>query len=171
MLLNPKRNLAALVFFVLGVGILFGVQHLRYAEFSELGNQIKQGMTRRRRSLAVNVRVRRTSDDLSNAESLDQLFASLEEMLATNEFDRVELAAGDVLWDWERKSWMDELRDEAWTLCVPLTEGAGERFGTITFYRSLLDETPAIDIAHLCGSLQRELSGALVRLMGERVKG
>ena len=54
MLLNPQRNLAALIFFVLGVGIVFGVQRLGYAEFSELGNQIRQGVTRRRRALAVN---------------------------------------------------------------------------------------------------------------------
>ena len=115
--------------------------------------------------MAVNVRVRRTSDDLGNAGTLEQLFASLEEMLATNEFDRVELAAGDLLWEWERDGSMENQNDESWTLCVPLTNEAGARFGAIKFYRSLLDETPAIDITHLCGSLQRELSAALVRLM------
>ncbi|MGH9842627.1 MAG: glycosyltransferase family 4 protein, partial [Blastocatellia bacterium] len=85
MLLNPQRNLAALVFFVLGVGILFGVQHLRYAEFSELGNQIKQigqDVSRRRRTLAAGVRMRRAGGELGSAESLDQLFASLESMLS-----------------------------------------------------------------------------------------
>lgn len=87
MLINPARSLAALVFFVLGVGIVFGVQRLRYAEFAELGNQIKQGVTQRRRSLAVNIKVRRASEDLSKVETSAQLFIALEAMLETNEFD------------------------------------------------------------------------------------
>src|SRR5215813_9724713 len=33
MLINPKRELAALILFVLGVGVVFGVQRLRYVEF------------------------------------------------------------------------------------------------------------------------------------------
>src|SRR5262249_2494445 len=61
MLLNPRRNLAALIFFVLGVGIVFGVQRLGYAEFSELGHQIRQGVARRLRGLAGNAQVRATS--------------------------------------------------------------------------------------------------------------
>src|SRR5262249_36740030 len=82
MLLNPQRNLAALIFFVLGVGIVLGVQHLRYAEFSELGNQIRHGMVRRRRSLAMNVRVRRTGAALRGAQNPDQCFAALTELLS-----------------------------------------------------------------------------------------
>src|SRR5262249_10305203 len=89
MLLNPQRNLAALIFFVLGVGIVFGVQRLGYAEFSELGSQIKQEVTRRRRALAVNARVRRTSDDLGGVTNTSELFAALDSMFETDEFDYV----------------------------------------------------------------------------------
>ncbi|MDX2030353.1 MAG: MraY family glycosyltransferase [Blastocatellia bacterium] len=167
MLLNPARNLAALIFFVLGVGILFGVQHLRYAEFSELGSQIKQGVNRRRRSLAVNVRVRRTSDDLGNAKSIGQLFAMLDELLATNEFDFVELELDDLVWNWGPDSYDPDERAQCWALRVPLTADDGRSLGAITFRRSIANEIPAIDIAHLCGSLQRELSAALVRLLDE----
>ncbi len=172
MLLNPRRSLAALIFFVLGVGIVFGVQRLRYAEFSELGNQIKQGVTRRRRALAVNVRVRRTSNAIGNATTLDQLLESLEGMLSANELDYVRLEAGDVQWEWRRKGIRPVVSDaERWTLSVPLTDEEGASFGAITFHRSLFDKTPAIDIAHLCGSFQRELSAALVRLIREEVRG
>jgi UDP-GlcNAc:undecaprenyl-phosphate GlcNAc-1-phosphate transferase len=167
MLLNPARNLAALIFFVLGVGILFGVQHLRYAEFSELGSQIKQGVNRRRRSLAVNVRVRRTSDDLGNAKSIGQLFAMLDELLATNEFDFVELELDDLVWNWGPDSYDPAERETCWALRVPLTGDDGRSLGAITFHRSIANDIPAIDIAHLCGSLQRELSAALVRLLDE----
>src|SRR5215510_2296432 len=89
MLLNPKRELAALIFFVLGVGIVFGVQQLGYQEFSELGSQIRQGVTRRRRALAVNVRVRRASDNLCAVKNVEELFAALDSMFETEEFDYV----------------------------------------------------------------------------------
>jgi UDP-GlcNAc:undecaprenyl-phosphate GlcNAc-1-phosphate transferase len=163
MLLNPARNLAALVFFVLGVGILFGVQHLRYAEFSALGDQIRRGVTRRRRSLAAGVQARRASDDLSLASSFDQLFDSLEQMLAAGEFDRAELRAGDLFWEWEREG-VATPADQCWQLCIPLTDERGEGQGTISFFRSLRPDAPALDLAHLCGAFQRELSEALERV-------
>jgi UDP-GlcNAc:undecaprenyl-phosphate GlcNAc-1-phosphate transferase len=192
MLLNPKRNLAALVFFVLGVGIVFGVQRLRYAEFSELGSRIK----RRRRALAAGARVRRTSDDLSNVANPNQLFAALDSMLATDEFDCVllelngnepifesysirhyELASnynGHVIWAWKRSGIEFDQplsSDQCWTLRVPLTDDCGAAIGAVSFYRSLVDEIPIMEIGHLCGAFQRELSAAIVRLIGEKVRG
>ncbi len=188
MLLNPRRNIGALIFFVLGVVIIFGVQHLRYAEFSELGSQIKQEVSRRRRSLAVNVRVRRTSSDLNNAKTPSHFFSALDDMLSTDEFDCAvmelnELSPlfesyaigyrgrnGNVVWNWERgDTGFDETfnSDQFWTLRVPLTEDDGKALGSITFYRRLIDGTPTIDINYLCGTLQKELSGALVRLIEE----
>jgi UDP-GlcNAc:undecaprenyl-phosphate GlcNAc-1-phosphate transferase len=197
MLLNPQRNIGALIFFVLGVVIIFGVQHLRYAEFSELGSQIKQEVSRRRRALAVNVRIRRTSDDLSNARTPVQFFAAMDEMLATNEFDCAVLEltemspifqsyamrfdgispnknSNNVIWVWERgDTELDEIlaSNQFWTLRMPLTDEDGSALGAITFYRCLLDGTPTIDINHLSGNLQRELSAALGRLIGAEVKG
>lgn len=188
MLLNPARNLAALIFFVLGVGIVFGVQRLRYAEFSELGNQIKNGVTRRRRALAVNVRIRRTSEDLSKVQTADQLFAALESMLETNEFDRAVLdlnigenlaaignSASHTIWSWKRddanadeESFADH-NQPRWMLTVPLTDEFGEAIGSITFHRKLSDHAPAIDIKHLCTNFQRELSAALNRTLIEEL--
>ena len=55
MLLNPQRNIGALVFFIIGVGLILGVQHLRYPEFTELGSQIRRSVNRRRRTIATNV--------------------------------------------------------------------------------------------------------------------
>jgi UDP-GlcNAc:undecaprenyl-phosphate GlcNAc-1-phosphate transferase len=192
MLLNPARNLEGLIFFVLGVGILFGVQHLRYAEFSELGNQIREGVARRRRALAVNVRVRRTSADLGETKTADQFFAALSDMLMTNEFDCAVLevthptppfapyseryrrrfpAQGEsrVIWTWERGDTPLEdilTSNQFWTLRLPLTDEQGGTLGVITFYRCLLDGEPSIDLKNICGPLQRELSATLARLLG-----
>jgi len=193
MLLNPQRNLAALIFFVLGVGIVFGVQHLRYAEFSELGSQIREGVARRRRALAVNVRVRRTSDDLSGTKTTDQFFAALSDMLMTNEFDCAVLevsqpaqpfelysarysrhfpttSTSQVVWTWERGDTpLEEIlaSHQFWTLRLPLTDESGAILGAITFYRCLLDDAPSIDLKNICGPLQRELSARLARLINE----
>lgn len=192
MLLNPQRNLAALIFFVLGVGIVFGVQRLRYAEFAELGNQLKQGVTRRRRALAAGVRVRRTGADLSQAHAPAQLFSALTRLMESNELDCATLEISRkfplttrtvprewsgrkrddrVIWVWERAGvWLDEvlLAGQLWSLRLPLTDEHDHVIGTITFYRSLLDDdAPAIEIGHLCGPLRRELSAALVRLASE----
>ncbi len=193
MLLNPKRELAALIFFVLGVGIVFGVQRLGYAEFSELGAQIRQGVTRRRRSLAVNVRVRRTSDNLGGVKNMNDLFAALDSMLETDEFDCVLVEInenepifesllprfgrelnGHIAWSWKRNGIeIDKIvsSGRCWMLRLPLVTGHGETIGSIAFYRSLTDETPAVDISYLCGAFQRELSAALARVMCEKVKG
>ncbi|HMV82068.1 MAG TPA: MraY family glycosyltransferase [Blastocatellia bacterium] len=192
MLLNPKQELAALIFFVLGVGIVFGVQRLRYAEFSELGDQIKRSVTRGRRALAVNVRVRHVSEDLSNVQTPAQLFAALEKMLATNEFDCAELEVRNdwllplratqpdetsrMVWHWKRTDdspeevfYADQFQEagQHWLLSVPLTDEAGNGIGKITFARNLSAQAPTVDLKHLCGDFQRELSAALVRCLGQ----
>jgi UDP-GlcNAc:undecaprenyl-phosphate GlcNAc-1-phosphate transferase len=195
LLMNPQRHLAALALFILGVGIIFGVRHLGYAEFSELGSQIRQGVARRRRALAVNVRVRRTSADLSGAKTADQFFAVLSELMSTNEFDCAVLEVNhntpsfdfhseryahlfpshgrsQVIWTWERgDAPLEEIlsSDQFWTLRVPLTTEEGRALGAITFYRCLLDGELAIDLKNLCGPFQRELSTTLARLIqGQR---
>jgi UDP-GlcNAc:undecaprenyl-phosphate GlcNAc-1-phosphate transferase len=195
MLLNPQRNLAALIFFVLGVGVVFGVQHLRYAEFSVLGDQIKDEVRRRRRALAVNVKVRRTSATLSSAQTPEQFLSALDTMLATNEFDCVLLElsretevfapyaarfqrlfpdGGErrVVWAWERgDTALGEIlaSDRFWTLRVPLSDAQGQMLGAVAFYRYLHDEEPTIDLRNICGPLQRELGAALARLLKDEM--
>ena len=190
MLINPQRSLAALIFFVLGIGIVFGVQHLRYAEFSELGSQIRRGVLRHRRAMAVNVRVRRTTADLGGAKNVDQFLAALDAMLDENEFDCAVLEVErisppfldsaarfahitdpqdtlQVIWAWEapgvRLSEVFSSRDY-WTLKVPLSGPEGESVGAVVFYRALSDDDALVDLRNICGPLQRELGAALVRL-------
>ncbi|MGH9800395.1 MAG: glycosyltransferase family 4 protein [Blastocatellia bacterium] len=198
MLINPKRNLAALIYFVLGVGIVFGVQRLRYAEFAELGSQIRQGVTQRRRSLAVNVRVRRASQDLSKVQTSSQLFAALKVMLETNEFDYAVLdlnvaqfsigqsSASHTIWTWKRNAdhsgedltgenlFADQTSPSQtlprWMLSLPLTDEAGDALGLMTFHRKLTANALTIDLKHLCGDFQRELSAALIRISGEQAQ-
>jgi UDP-GlcNAc:undecaprenyl-phosphate GlcNAc-1-phosphate transferase len=91
MLLNPKRSLSALVFCVIGVLVVLGVQKLRYPEFEELGSAIRRRVATHRRSLAVNVGVRHLHVDLQRVTTLDRFFAVLSEITVATEFEGVKL--------------------------------------------------------------------------------
>jgi hypothetical protein len=143
--------------------------------------------------LAVNVRVRRASDDLSGVKSASELYAALNSLLDTDEFDCAilevneneptfesyptryrHLTNGRATWVWKRNgAEFDKVisSDQCWMLRLPLVAESGQTLGSITFYRKLVDETPTIDIGYLCGTFQRELSAALARVMCEKVKG
>jgi hypothetical protein len=91
MLLNPQRSMSALVFCVIGVMVVLGVQRLRYPEFEELGSAIRRRVATHRRSLAVNVGVRTLHLDLQRIQTPDRLFALLAEITIATEFEGVKL--------------------------------------------------------------------------------
>jgi hypothetical protein len=132
---------------------------------------------------------------LISARTPDQFFGTLDEMLTTDEFDCATLELREdeplfepysiryrrwtangshIVWVWEHGDTdVDEVlsSNQFWSLRIPLMDEGGKNLGAITFYRCLLDGAPSIDIAHICGNLQRELSAALVRLKTVEVKG
>jgi hypothetical protein len=187
MLLNPARNRTALILFVMGIGIVLGVQHLRYAEFHALRYKIAKGMARGRQELAVDVQVRRGSAELKLAQDADQLFATLKELFRASDLDSVALefaesapfrqlagAGGDSRsqtgwnWTWTREEVdLEELlaSNRCWSLRVPLCAEEGDLLGTLTFYRDLDRGAIAMDLTQVCGLLRQELSGALERLL------
>lgn len=186
MLLNPRRNLTAVIFIMMGLGIVLGVQHLRYVEFNALKCRLAGGLSRLRRALAADIKVQRSRSELRQAENPDQLFAALSELLEASDFDSMILEVGDpgpatslkgnlvavgdpAGWRW---NWVREQVDPAevfassrfWSLRIPLCADAGEPFGAILCYRHLAKGAFAMDLALICGLLQRDLSSALRRL-------
>ncbi len=89
MLLNPGRNNIALVFAILGVCIVLGVQHLRYEEFGALGHQLRRGMRIRHRALAVDLQIQQAAAELQRVSSFDELSDALNQLFTTSEFDSV----------------------------------------------------------------------------------
>jgi UDP-GlcNAc:undecaprenyl-phosphate/decaprenyl-phosphate GlcNAc-1-phosphate transferase len=193
LLLNPARSLAAGVFIVLAVGIIFGVRHLKYPEFAELESRLRGGVEQRRRRLAVNSRLRQAGAELARARSADEFFAVLTASLAASDFDGLVLkvaappgrkhvfargaeGAGwgvgesfdaQPLWHWARGGQGLQEMSEAedfWQVRLPLVS-EGRRFGAVTFYHRLHGSAPAVDLGNLCGSFQRDLSDALARLI------
>jgi UDP-GlcNAc:undecaprenyl-phosphate GlcNAc-1-phosphate transferase len=192
MLLNPQRNLGALIFFVLGVGIIFGVQHLRYPEFSELGHQLRHRVYRRRQTIAANVRLRRVTSELGQVEHPQDLFKALSHLHEGDEFDCVWIdlrlpepvvealrseagasrepwtAGRSVLWYWEyRPESAVEMAGSPleWSLRIPLQDRSARPFGEVIFCRDLRRGAVHLDLHHLCDSLPRELGLALERLL------
>ncbi|HEX4945299.1 MAG TPA: MraY family glycosyltransferase [Blastocatellia bacterium] len=97
LLLNPERSLSALVFSVIGVLVVLGVQRLRYPEFEELGSAIRRRVATHRRSLAVNVGVRNLHVDLQRVTTPERLFALLVEIAIATEFEGIRLELRSAL--------------------------------------------------------------------------
>ena len=189
MLLNPQRSFGGLIFLILAIGVVFGVQHLRYDEFGELTYQIKHGVRRRRRVLQVNVRIRRSSDGVRQAATPGEFTAALGALFDASDFDAVTLEMGDpevivrmcdpvhgwrvhddsatALWRWHRDGLnaREIVRsNQYWSLRVPLTDHARRNLGVITFYHSLAQADLAANLTQVCGALRGDLISAIERL-------
>ena len=92
LLLNPARSVSALVFCIVGVLVVIGVQRLRYPEFEELGSAIRRRVATHRKNMAVNVGVRHLNLDLKKVTSLERFFAVLSELAIASEFEGIRLA-------------------------------------------------------------------------------
>src|SRR5208282_920011 len=80
----------ALVFAVVGLGIFFGVQQLRYQEFAELVSAL-QNVSRRRQVLANHVAIRQATERLTECQDLCNMCQILRDTLDTIGFDAVRL--------------------------------------------------------------------------------
>ncbi|MFM8393934.1 MAG: glycosyltransferase family 4 protein [Acidobacteriota bacterium] len=170
MLLNPQRNIGALVFFILGVGLILGVQHLRYPEFAELGQQIRRSLHRRRRTLANNVRLHRVGE-ADSADELRKVLAQLDLPNDPNDFDAIliRLPTGQTLWSWQRQpneqDWLESTEQStAWQLTIPLLGGDQVLRGQISFWRDMRRVRTEIDHGSFAETLAREISNALERM-------
>lgn len=195
MLLNPTRNTAALIFFVLGVGVVIGVYQLRYAEFNTLGSRLKHKVIYGRRSVAAQAQLLNSLADLNHSPDAGQLLRSLPTLCAdyglaglqfsvhkTHEAFAVMAHLGEVVpgeygvkgnewsWQWRRREWLQtdqRSANQLWNLQAPLLDEQGEAFGTLQFYCDLNNEKALFDPIKVCGSIRDGLSAALGRLCQE----
>ncbi len=192
LLLNPQRYTAALVFFALGVGMVIGVQHLRYHEFKALGKQFKQRVGRRRRTFAFYTQLRRTSDELRLTQTVEQLMAALAELSTAQAFDLVTLELRQIpataeaelrlakvaalmtgtegaAWKWAWKRGEIALigtptEHQCRGLRAPLINGQGTALGVITFHCHVANDELTVRLGQGSDLLCFELSAALDRL-------
>jgi len=149
LLLNPGGAALAAVLLVVGIGVLIGVQQLRYHEFLELGRVANRALNQRH-AIANGVRVRRAADSLESCSNLQEFCRILRECLEPIGFDgfglylstglpaKAELSPfkmvskTKVQYFWEQ---LPTLGDANWSLTFSLTKRNGKSLGGFTFYR------------------------------------
>jgi UDP-GlcNAc:undecaprenyl-phosphate GlcNAc-1-phosphate transferase len=149
LLLNPGGAALAAVLLVVGIGVLIGVQQLKYHEFLELGRAASRTLNQRH-AIANGISVRRTADRLETCTNLQQLCQILRECLEPIGFDGFGLylstglpGQGDigpfkivsrskVQYFWDQ---LPEPSDANWSLSFSLTKRNGKSLGGFTLYR------------------------------------
>ena len=177
LILLHGEGMIALVLVVIGLGVWFGIQQLRYAEFSELA-ALAQGTLQSRCIIANNLRVRRATELLTSCEDFAQMCQTLRDTLRPLGFDgfilrnpQVEDAAAVFCIDLQRARdgglrycWNACGSSEAgWELKFDLMTSSGDRWGQFSVFRESLDEPLLLDINLLNGRFRIALSDALCR--------
>jgi len=149
LLLNPGGAAIAAVLVVIGVGVLIGVQQLRYHEFLELGRVANRTLNQRQ-VIANDISIRRAADALESCTSLPQFCKILRQCLEPIGFDGFglylssELPADVELCPFNRVSrsklqfFWDQLLTSSetnWSFTFSLMKSDGKRLGSFTLYR------------------------------------
>lgn len=195
LLLNPRRSLSSLVFIILGVLIILGVQRLRYPEFQELGQKLRDGVVLSRKRMVANVSVRQKSAEMKRAQSAEIVFLLLNEICEANQFDGMllelkpqigELSRAELITASEKNGWTAVRRSDSSVAWGYSTEeiSIGEilsssgywnlqvplesndvEIGSISFYHRMNQVRVIVDLQSICSSLQKELSGVFLNLL------
>lgn len=184
LLLYPAGSSFGIVLVVVGAGIWFGVQHLGYHEFAELGRAAKRTVDQKQ-IIVNNLAIRRAIEELASARDFESLGSILQSAFAANEFDSFELSFrsnvvehasiqspfmrnldGSYLFLWRKNE--SQRIDAHWQLSVSL-EGTGFSDGSFTVHRGHASRNLLFDINLLTGEFPALLSLAIQRALGERV--
>jgi hypothetical protein len=172
-------SMIALVLAVVGLGVWIGLQHLQYAEFSELYAFLQSGLYRRQ-IMANNVRIRRAKESLNACADLDQLCRVLRDALEPLGFDGFALRSDHL--DGLPQSTLDPLEhacdggleyawtnpsgsDHAWEFRFELQTLSGEKWGQFSVVRDSLEEPILLDINLLNNGFRQALSDAIPRAL------
>jgi UDP-GlcNAc:undecaprenyl-phosphate GlcNAc-1-phosphate transferase len=149
LLLNPGGVAAATVLFVVGIGVLIGVQQLHYHEFLELGRVANRTLNQRH-VIANDISIRRAVDALNSCTNVRQFCQILQQCLEPIGFDGfglyltselpvdVEISPFDhvsgskLQFFWNRLLTTSETN---WSLTFSLMRGNGNPLGGFTLYR------------------------------------
>jgi UDP-GlcNAc:undecaprenyl-phosphate GlcNAc-1-phosphate transferase len=149
LLLNPGGAAVAVVLVVVGIGVLIGVQQLRYHEFLELGRVANRTLNQRH-VIANDISIRRAADALESCTSLPQFCQILRECLKPIGFDgfgmylsselpvevelcpfnRVGRSKLQFFWDQSLTS-----SETNWSFTFSLMKRNGKQLGGFTLYR------------------------------------
>jgi UDP-GlcNAc:undecaprenyl-phosphate/decaprenyl-phosphate GlcNAc-1-phosphate transferase len=165
LLLSPGSAPIAIVLTVVGIGLAFGIHHLRYHEFFEIG-RIARRTLEQGPIIVNNLRVRRASEQISAAGSFREVRKALRNAFEESAFDGFEVhleshASGRRLMDaWEREG----AAAARWSMTVDLVDGRGERYGDLTLKRAQHTQL-YVDIDLIAAELAPGLVSAAKRIL------
>lgn len=178
-LLYPSGPMVGIVLFVIGTGIWLGVQHLGYHEFFELG-RVALRTLEQKKIIVHNLAIRRATEAMSKANSIDDIRIILREAFEGNDFDGFELHLAQASADgaesnnglrviWEKPN--GDHSDAAWTLTLDLKSTRGESLGWLSLYRKCSGAPLLVDINLLISGFNIALAQALERASDNLVQG
>lgn len=187
-------RLTGLWLFVVGVAVFVAVDRLHYHEVDEIRDGLKRSLSlaELRQRVANNIRVRRASQAMSQAATLDELFDAVKEMLELSSFvyatvqlnqggagtlwrgrglssARPEIKAnnGCLYWSWEsgQPGAAEILKaSRQWSLSLSLAT-KDTQWGYINLYRGMDGENLLLDINYLCSFFQQQMALAVERIV------
>jgi len=179
LMLYPSGKSVGIVLTVLGIGVAFGVQHLGYHEFAELGRAAKRTVDQKH-IIVNNLAIRRATEELSAADDINTICEVLNAAFRDNEFDGFDLTFrpqisrfahgfdGKYRYEW-RKSATPTEAAAAWNLSLSLRGPISGQEAAFTVFRYRVDRSLLFDINMLTGEFQDVLSSALERALEYQV--
>jgi UDP-GlcNAc:undecaprenyl-phosphate GlcNAc-1-phosphate transferase len=165
LMLSPASASIGIVLTAVGIGLVFGIHHLRYHEFFEIG-RIARRTLEQGPIILNNLRVRRASEQISAAGSFREVHEALRNAFEESAFDGFEVhlqshASGRRLSNaWER----DGAGVALWSMTVDLVDGRGRRYGDFTVKRAQQNQL-YLDINLIAAELAPALVSAAKRIL------
>lgn len=177
MMLGDGGSSAGVVLVIVGLGIIFGVQHLGYHEFAELGRIARRTMSQKD-IIANNLALRRGSEELSRAQDLQLICTILKNTFANSEFDAIDLKLHGAMQSFQEDpgpferdfdgSWhfryerdfslsKSRSRDAVWTITLEMG------IASLSLTRGSGSSASPIDVGVLTSEFQEALAEALAR--------
>jgi UDP-GlcNAc:undecaprenyl-phosphate GlcNAc-1-phosphate transferase len=181
-LLTPGGSSTGIVLFVLGIGVWVGVQRLGYHEFFELG-RLAQRTFEQKQMIVNNVAIRKAAEDVSRAQSYEEIAEVLQFAFSTNEFDGfllnlvMEPSAGvrgghnygqaqgdqELCFQWSKAA-EEGKSSPVWTLTLDLLSPDNEQLGYFLVYHTYNKGNCKVDVNLLISMLQAALVEAILRI-------
>lgn len=176
-LLHGEKMLA-LVLVCVAVGVLLGVQQLRYVEFSELNGVLNAVF--KKRIVANNVSIRRAAEQLDSCEDRETFCQILRDTLQPLGFSGFRLenfldrrlpdssilplcydSKGSIQFCWMHQN----CADPNWELRLQLTTRAGRHLGYLCLFQIREDRRQSFDLSVMTDGVRTSISNALQRTL------
>jgi UDP-GlcNAc:undecaprenyl-phosphate/decaprenyl-phosphate GlcNAc-1-phosphate transferase len=170
-----------LLLVILGVGVCFGVQQLKYLEFAELWRVVHRAASQKR-IIANDLNIRRATESLTTCSDASALCRILTEALQPLGFDGFSFQLAEAMCIPESsmasltripdrgfgRCWtVGSSLEPSWELQLKLVTGAGENCGLFCIQKRLAGEPLYVDINLLTEGFQLALADALHRAVME----